>query len=701
MLDSMQQPDSSGGDYNEIFMLDTTSNSSSTDITTSSKLKIINENEELGAVTPCTALVKTPRRLIDYNDCFSETINSEDLDEFPTSCYYSKITPKSSEKNPLSTKDLQSWLSKRKKDTSKLRHNLLFERERNGYDSLTNITSLSSQHPNGPKLTESEYNANKCKCVKCTIAYHEALIKGITDINLIICKKCKLKLIGCKCCLRNRPTDNNSEQNDSTASNDTSMNLLSPKFTPTTSTQMDTSSYFYLENKLFLIKNELLHLNESTNDIFDYMLKLNSQISDLKASRTRVETVEESHYENDNDYELDASKTLEENDEDMYDPLTFIDDSDERQVPIAAEDGFDDNLYQCIDDDSMSLISEIRQALIQNDEMKNAAKINIDMMNNDRMTASPVVGVGENKKVPAVSKLASATNLIISSISNTDSALCVNSLPKMSSSSSCAASVCMSTLDGLKSAANSVKSHYPKLPVRSNTLNCSPKERLALSATISSSGVSSNSSSSANCSIGTSSSLLSDGSKCGAEILRRVSMKSDLTDSSANRISTTSTLSSNSSQSCASASKQTCNEQLIYSLISDGVSRSMTPAKRVPDDTASTSTLISADVMNSSSSRMGSIASRHSSNRNPSFKLEGAIFNRVQNMSLSNKSKILLAKEESKEQQQQQVQMQQQQVGKSTAKLPIYLMRETAKQMSLDSGIYVPSEYEDSFKSSS
>jgi hypothetical protein len=43
-------------------------------------------------------------------------------------------------------------------------------------------------------------NSSLCTCVKCSIAYHEAKIKGITDVNEIICSKCSNKLLICKCC---------------------------------------------------------------------------------------------------------------------------------------------------------------------------------------------------------------------------------------------------------------------------------------------------------------------------------------------------------------------------------------------------------------------------------------------------------------------------------------------------------------------
>lgn len=655
MLDSTQ-PDSGINDYNEIFILDSTSDAST------NKLNIINENEELN----CTPKTTRRRRPFLSDGCFSETLNSDDCDDLTTHGYYSRIAPKTPRSEPLglSTRDLQTLLSRRKVTASQLRHSLVFEREKNGFDADTTPKSL-------PKIDTDD----KCSCVKCTIAYHEALIKGITDVNLIMCKKCKLKLLACKCCLRNqRPPSPSSETDTPTLNLSTKLAQMSP--TPSE------TSYFDLENKLFAIKNELLHLNESTNDIFEFMLKLSGKINELKSTKSLDD---ETHYENDNDYELDSKTLEEEDDEDLYDPLAFIDDAsgDERHVPVAEDEV--DNLYQCIDDDNMSLINEIREALIA-DEMKSGTTPPM-MKSQKTIELEKSAGVSVPKMITS-SKLASATNLIISSISNTDSAMCVNSLPKMSSSSSCAASVCMSTLDGLKT---STKSH-PKLPVRSNTLNCSPNGTRTLSGNISSSGVSSNSSSSANCSIGTSSSLLS-GDK--SEIIRRMSMKSDsLSD---NRISTTSTLSSNSS--CASNSshlKQT-NEQIIYNLISggEGVGRrtsalvaTPTSQKRGEPDSASTS---SSTLVQSS---------RLSSNRNPSFRLEGAIFNRVQNMSLTNKNKILFensnksAKDETKP-------VQQQKVAGKVAKLPIYLMRESANMVSLDSGIYVPSEYEDSFKSSS
>ncbi len=53
----------------------------------------------------------------------------------------------------------------------------------------------------------------KCNCVKCSISYHEAYIKGITDVNLITCKKCQLKIIECECCVRRLGNNNNNSNN--------------------------------------------------------------------------------------------------------------------------------------------------------------------------------------------------------------------------------------------------------------------------------------------------------------------------------------------------------------------------------------------------------------------------------------------------------------------------------------------------------
>ena len=68
----------------------------------------------------------------------------------------------------------------------------------------------------------AEAQIELCSCVKCAIVYHEALIKGITDIHAIVCRKCNSKLIGCKCCSSNLSSASLSAGNSSALTNLTS-----------------------------------------------------------------------------------------------------------------------------------------------------------------------------------------------------------------------------------------------------------------------------------------------------------------------------------------------------------------------------------------------------------------------------------------------------------------------------------------------
>jgi trimeric autotransporter adhesin len=79
-------------------------------------------------------------------------------------------------------------------------------------------------------------NLEICTCVKCAIIYHEALIKGITDVNAIICNKCNYKLIYCKCC-----SGSSTSSSSSSTSNMSAQHLHSQQ-TPSTSITSTLSS---------------------------------------------------------------------------------------------------------------------------------------------------------------------------------------------------------------------------------------------------------------------------------------------------------------------------------------------------------------------------------------------------------------------------------------------------------------------------
>ena len=110
-----------------------------------------------------------------------------------------------------------------------------------------------------------------CTCVKCSIVYHEALIKGITDIHAIVCKKCKNKLVHCKCCssYQTSPLLGNCNSNGftlspslSTSSSNTSSNRFSVSSISTENIGRTTSKdeFVQFEDKLFNIKNELVRI---------------------------------------------------------------------------------------------------------------------------------------------------------------------------------------------------------------------------------------------------------------------------------------------------------------------------------------------------------------------------------------------------------------------------------------------------------
>ena len=128
-------------------------------------------------------------------------------------------------------------------------------------------TMVLSEEPFSPSKTNDQSQAQHnqqelCTCVKCSIVYHEALIKGITDIQAIVCKKCKNKLINCKCCSSYMSTNGNGNgclsptpSSNSTGNNRFSMSSLS---TEQNVRQSIKDEFVQFEDKLFNIKNELV-----------------------------------------------------------------------------------------------------------------------------------------------------------------------------------------------------------------------------------------------------------------------------------------------------------------------------------------------------------------------------------------------------------------------------------------------------------
>lgn len=89
-----------------------------------------------------------------------------------------------------------------------------------------------------------------CTCVKCSILYHEAMIKGFSNLNEI-----QTKMANCKCCSTHSNHLNN--RTNSTTNNETNTENLNDKKTLNTNTN-NTNVKDKFEEKLFNIKNELV-----------------------------------------------------------------------------------------------------------------------------------------------------------------------------------------------------------------------------------------------------------------------------------------------------------------------------------------------------------------------------------------------------------------------------------------------------------
>lgn len=80
--------------------------------------------------------------------------------------------------------------------------------QQNGEDLNHRVSSESDQQqtPSTAAITKQsgeEEEANACTCVKCSIVYHEAKIKGTTPSEIkcaLTCTRCQQKLVNCKCC---------------------------------------------------------------------------------------------------------------------------------------------------------------------------------------------------------------------------------------------------------------------------------------------------------------------------------------------------------------------------------------------------------------------------------------------------------------------------------------------------------------------
>ena len=169
--------------------------------------------------------------------------------------------------------------NKRCKSVKVKRDKLNVELAKRKTKDLSRVEEKVEEHVENGKQQQQEEPAEAqielCSCVKCAIVYHEALIKGITDIHAIVCKKCNSKLISCKCCSSNLSSASLSAGNSSALTNLTSSsrnsveNLDSQsrmngvdvvKTKPATTTPFK-EEFSQFDEKLFNIKSELVSLN--------------------------------------------------------------------------------------------------------------------------------------------------------------------------------------------------------------------------------------------------------------------------------------------------------------------------------------------------------------------------------------------------------------------------------------------------------
>ena len=169
--------------------------------------------------------------------------------------------------------------NKRCKSVKVKRDKLNVELAKRKTKDLSRVEEKVEEHVENGKQQQQEEPAEAqieiCSCVKCAIVYHEALIKGITDIHAIVCKKCNSKLISCKCCSSNLSSASLSAGNSSaltnltTSSRNSVENLDSQsrmngvdvvKTKPATTTPFK-EEFSQFDEKLFNIKSELVSLN--------------------------------------------------------------------------------------------------------------------------------------------------------------------------------------------------------------------------------------------------------------------------------------------------------------------------------------------------------------------------------------------------------------------------------------------------------
>lgn len=211
---------------------------------------------------------------------------------------------------------------------------------------LTNVL----KHKEDNFLDEEE----TCSCVKCSIVYHESLIKGTTDLNTQSrpCNKC------------------------SSSSSSSSASIQSPRQTKNT-----------FDEKLFTIKNELVNLSETSLDVFqlllqlsDTMLELNTQLNTSTNSNRLLSSNANQVYNNNNAKSSlnSSSKSILEED------LTEVDDHDD-------DDDVDEDVYV-----KTNSIANIINSL-NNKNNKRNEKTNNSMSYNDKASITHFVDSLLNK----------------------------------------------------------------------------------------------------------------------------------------------------------------------------------------------------------------------------------------------------------------------------------------------------------------
>lgn len=136
--------------------------------------------------------------------------------------------------------------------------------------------------PNFKYLEETpvqKHDPQTCKCVKCSIIYHETLIKSVSDMKTSMCRKCSIKLTACKCATSSSSSMASFSDSASIVSNptETTKKPTSPE-TPiidNINRHPKKSEFNQFDEKLFNIKNELVtdQLSNYTKSTFHYIFK--------------------------------------------------------------------------------------------------------------------------------------------------------------------------------------------------------------------------------------------------------------------------------------------------------------------------------------------------------------------------------------------------------------------------------------------